>query len=110
MNKKATNYHLLSSISAFAVHAEEATNTLSAQEIDEHLESQGVDLIKLEANTLRRLKKLRSQMTSLERPVPRRKELHRRDMELLVAGKIEHASSIPSPEVVEAPEVQAGTD
>ena len=110
MNKKATNYHLLSSISAFAVNAEEATNSLSNEEIDERLESQGVDLIKLEASTLRRLKKLRSQMTSLERPVVRKQELHHRDMELLVAGKIEPASSTPLPKADEASEVQSETD
>lgn len=83
---KPSDYKLLASISAFAVNAEENSEQLTTSEITEKLESQGVDLMRLDALTLRKLKKFRPQMDSASRARGWSTSA-RLDHGLLIAGK-----------------------
>lgn len=66
MKNQGINYKLLASLSTFATGSEVNAATLTQEELDQRLQNQGVDLIKLEAATLHRLNRLNDQMDSMQ--------------------------------------------
>ena len=75
------------SLAAFAVNADEDAEDLTAAEVAERLNSHGLNLMKLDALTVKKVRKLRAQ---LERAQPRGWTLdHRLERNLLVARKTE---------------------
>lgn len=65
MKKKATNYNTLSQLATFAVGAEIEPDNQTSEELDEFLDSKGIDPLMLEAATLRRVKRFRNQMSAM---------------------------------------------
>jgi len=56
------NLNLLVSLATFSVNAEEPADQLTAEEVENRLEGQGLDMMKLDAAIVRKLKKLRAQL------------------------------------------------
>ncbi|MGD9730295.1 MAG: hypothetical protein AB7V39_28495 [Nitrospiraceae bacterium] len=59
---KNNNLNLLASLATFSVNAEVPADQLTAEEVESRLEGHGLDMMKLDAAIVRKLKKLRSQL------------------------------------------------
>lgn len=64
MNKPSKNYNALAQLAAFSVGAECEAEHLSTEELDTRLSDQGIDLLQLEAATLRRVRRLKNEMNA----------------------------------------------
>jgi hypothetical protein len=59
---KNNNLNLLGSLATFSVNAEEPADQLTAEDVESRLQGHGLDMMKLDAAIVRKLKKLRAQL------------------------------------------------
>jgi len=64
MNKPSKNYNALAQLAAFSVGAECDAEHLSTEELNARLSDQGIDLLQLEAATLRKVRRLKNEMNA----------------------------------------------
>lgn len=93
---KNNNLNLLASLATFSVNAEEPADQLTAEEVEGRLEAHGLNMMKLDAAIVRRLKKLRAQLDTDQGQGkwPLGKRLRR---DLLVTGKSEGPDDVEDP-------------
>ncbi|MCL4285023.1 MAG: hypothetical protein KJZ62_07950 [Fimbriimonadaceae bacterium] len=93
---KNNNLNLLASLATFSVNAEEPADQLTAEDVESRLEGLGLDMMKLDAAIVRKLKKLRAQLDS-DQGQGKWAFGQRSQRDLLVTGKSEAHDDVEDP-------------
>lgn len=99
---KNNNLNLLASLATFSVNAEEPADQLTAEEVEGRLEAHGLNMMKLDAVIVRKLKKLRAQLDT-DQTQGGFAFGQRSQRDLLVTGKSEGHDNVKNPLESEEP-------